>query len=377
MNKFKSVFLVFLITFCGSTQPQKKATTDSNWTKGDGVAQIYQQDNALARDRALREAKKDAVARKLGEMITSKSVVDSGVWVKGEVVAKSEGLVKDYQVLSERAGSDSYFISINAYVTESAVSNMVESLLSDWEKPVIFPIIDETITGTSKNKYDNSTIGAMSKFFNEKGFFIQKTSKWQKDLNKNSSYDPGYFMELSEKTTPDFELIFYGTSSCNNAGKVMNSNLLSGQANITLSVVDIHTGMLIASSTHNGAAAHLDINTACNQAIDRALTYVNEDIFKQMLSKWKKEYGNGKVIILEINGNLSYDNLYKLENDLRDNLRGVEDVLEKDIQNKKKVLHVVYKGQTKDFMQELVNKQLSVKLTVESRNGNKVITNTK
>jgi len=360
------LFLLSLQPGCESTQEKES----SGWIRGEGMAQIYQNDLSLAKDRAIRAAKKDAIARKLGEMIESKSIIDSGVWVKGEISAKAEGLVKEYKIKSERSQDGIYYITISAYVEPADLKNSVESMLQQWEKPVILAIISESFDSKKNGLYDNSTISSISQYYLEKGFSVNRKSSWQKRLSHPVEIED--VMDLSNTYSPDFDLLVFGNTNCENNGNIMDSKLISAQIDLSISILDVNTGDLIATRQAHAAAAHINFSTACRTAIEKAVTSIQDNLFSQMVQKWKKEYASGKTIVLEIKGALDYDSTYRLENEIKNSFRGVVDLFEKSIQPSRKILHIVYTGQTRDFMEELKHKRLSVKLTVEKRQGNLV-----
>ena len=113
----------------------------------------------------IRYAKRDAIRRKLGQLIKSKTITESGVWVKGEVVARSEGLVKDYRITSDRQSKDYYAVEILADVNPSDLTDQVQDLLDDWEKPVMFGVVSESFARKKNDPYSNDTLQALEEFF--------------------------------------------------------------------------------------------------------------------------------------------------------------------------------------------------------------------
>ena len=368
------LFIIFL-NYCSSGSRQRVSYSNhvKNWIKGEGIAQIYQDDISLAKDRALRKAKKDAVKRKLGELIKSKTVTDSGVWVKGEVSARSEGLVKNYIIFFERRKGDVYEVSIKAHIIESAIKERVEELISEWERPIIYTIVEEKFDRSRNNPYDNTTTQEFTEYFLKQGFVINKTSNWDKSLSSPITISKVSKLTKLNKAL-DFDLLLFGSTKCKNLGKIIKSSkLLSSQVDINLTLFDINTKSIIATSKSHSAAAHISFDTACINATSKAMKSINSSIFNQMLKKWDKEYSRGKLFILELKGNYSYKNLYDLENDLREKIRGSVDVIEKSYSKYKSILHIIYQGQGKDLAQELVNKNLILPLKILKRSGRKFL----
>ena len=308
MAKFLPVLLLLLLMSIDCRSADKKAVgvnkdATQGWTKGKGIAQIYQNDIALAKDRALRAAKRDAIRRKLGELIRSKTVTDSGIWVKGEVSANTEGLVKDYKITSENQLSQIYKINILADVYESDLIDMVENLLKDWEKPVMFGIITEVIQSAKKEEspYFNNALQGLEKYFLEKGFILNKTSNFQKFLKPPVQITKISKLLSQKGIEVDFDLLVFGSSKCQSGGKVkykgFQSDFVSSQVTAAVSVFDVHTKRLVASASGREAFPHLDFITGCAEAFSKKLMpKLGHDLFGQLIKKWKKEYGNGRPL---------------------------------------------------------------------------------
>ncbi len=375
-----NVPILFILVYsnCQTTKKKDSSNNDisKNWVKGKGRAQIYQNDVSHAKDRAIRDAKKDAIRRKLGDLIKSKTITESGVWLKGEISAKTEGLVKDYKLTSEIQSSELYKVEIMADVYESDLVDQVDSLLSDWESPVLFFIVKEKYAGKSHSHYDNDTTQALSEFFINKKFIINKTSKWQSllkppvKINKISKL-------ISKNISVDFDLLVFGDTECSNSGKVKLggsvTNMTSAQISSNISIFDIHTQRLIASASVRKPNAHIDFKFACKNGIrNKIIPSIAEQLFSQMLVKWGKEYGSGKAILLNISGKFSYEKLYQFKIDLGNEVRGVVDVIERSFKPNKAMFEVIYNGKVEDFVEEISNKELTFRLKIINKSGRRL-----
>ena len=376
-----AVLMGLTIIYCKSSSNRNKNNVDAvigadtggeaGWTYGEGIAQIYQGDKSLARDRALRAAKKDAVKRQLGAMISGKTVTEASMWISGQLTSKFSGLVKQHSITNESVVRDIYKVKIKAYVEPHELKSAVEELLNDWDRPVIFAIVSEKIIKNKQDPYSNTTTNNLSEYFIDKSFALNKTSKLQTKIKAPVSTRK--ITGLIEKTDADFDLLLFGSTKCKSAGNVMNSKLISGQVDINLSLFDVATKRLIASTSKHGASVALTAESACRGAIKKVSKQMGDKLFSQMLKKWKKEYGQGKSILLTVKGIQEYKSLYNLENDIRDQLRGVVDVVEKSYRLGRAELTIIYHGQTKDLAQELVNKKLKPALTLVSKRGRKIV----
>ena len=372
-------FFFFCLFFCKTTSKFVNNSNSLHWVKGEGKAQIYQNDIAFAKDRALRDAKKDAISRKLGDLIRSRTITESGVWVKGEISSQTEGLVKDYTIISEVNEGELLRVHILADVYESNLISQVEKLLSDWEKPVLFSIIQEQYSKDKHEVYDNDTTQTVSSYFLNKGFDVNKTSTWQSKLKL--PVDSTEISSLIAKNTfVDFDLLVFGNVLCTDSGKVkvngIQSDFNSAQITMTLSIFDIHTQRVVATSALQKPNAHTSFDTACKLGIAEKIgPELLDNLFNQMIHKWGKEYGSGRSIFMELTGNFTYKQIYELKIAITNELRGVVDVIERHFDTHKTILEVIYTGKVADLTEEILNKNLGYKLTFKSKQGSKLYLN--
>ena len=82
----------------------------------EGVASLqYSED--VARDRALKDALRNAVERAMGTFISSSTIVENYRLIEDRILSKSEGYVKSYRILSEEKKDGLYRIRILAQVS--------------------------------------------------------------------------------------------------------------------------------------------------------------------------------------------------------------------------------------------------------------------
>ena len=86
------------------TNQLPKKQTNANRGQETGYATIFDNDTALARDRATDDAKSKLVVKILGENISGSSLMENYELVSNIVEAKSYGLVKNVQHYQKMAG---------------------------------------------------------------------------------------------------------------------------------------------------------------------------------------------------------------------------------------------------------------------------------
>ena len=154
----------------------------------------------------------------------------------------------------------------------------------------------------------------------------------------------------------------------------MTSDLISAQVNVSVSIFDIYTQRLIATASERAAYPHIQFETGCSQGIaQKAVPRLGKKLFQKMLKKGSREYGSGKSIFVDLAGELAYKSLYDFQLILRNEIRGVVDVIERQVSPKKNSLEVIYQGKVKDFIEEILNKETNLSLKLRSKSARKLL----
>ena len=373
--KYLLYIILSVFLFCKTVnQATVVSNSKRNWVKGEGRSQIYQNDLAHAKDRALRDAKKDAISRKLGDLVSSHTIVESGIWIKGEVSSKTEGLVDDYSIVSEMVEGDIVHIDILAHVKESLLVSQVNTMLADWEKPVLLTIVEERYGNDIHNNATNYTTIELNSYFLQKGFDVQDETSLQSTFPKKNT---STILNWLENNNSNFDLLLFGTVVCSNKGPlILNGSptvLQSVDISFSLSLVDVHTHRLISSQNYLKPNVHNSFEVACKNGIrDKSIPEVAPLIFSDMVSKWGREYGSGQSILIELTGTFNYPQIYKLQTDISNEVRGVINIIERSFETTKVVWEVIYRGKVSDFTEELLNKEFDSKLSFKSKQATRL-----
>ena len=76
--------------------------------------------------------------------------------------------------------------------------------------------------------------------------------------------------------------------------------------------------------------------------------------------------------LLEIKGNIPYKKLYDFQIVLRNEVRGVVDIIERNFAKGIVSLEIIYEGKSIDFVEEIMNKKLPIALKVISKSGRRL-----
>ncbi len=364
--------LIIIFFACKTPSSLQKNVVSSMPVVAWGVAQIYQGDIAHAKERALMDAKKNIVKKKLGSLIESKTVIDSGVWLKGKLSSKSEGLVKDYNILEKYMNNSIYKIQISAQVYEIDILHEIEDLLLEGGNPSVFIEILSTALEHQKEKPDDILTTKLGDLFLKKGFNIKANTHLSKIISSSTQLKK--ILEIIKKYDTDFDILVFGVVSCfpekvKYKKKYMN-NIRSVQIQGNISVVDIHTNDLITSFSVRQTHANFSKKLACKEGMhERYIQDGFNSIFTSILQKWRQSYANGRKMVIKLSGQFNYKQLYELKKIMTNEIRGVVNIIERSFTTNQALWEIIYQGNTKDLIEEIINKKFSMSISVKKIKG--------
>ena len=112
----------------------------------EGVAAIVKDDIAMARDRAIDDAKRKAVEMVAGSRVQAESITQNYQLVEDRIYARASGFVKQYRILAEHRDQGVYRVRLKAEVDgKSLVEDL--SLILKTRPRVIVMIAEQTSGG--------------------------------------------------------------------------------------------------------------------------------------------------------------------------------------------------------------------------------------
>lgn len=373
MNSVKSLRLrlttaaitlvVFFSTACKSST--EKPATEPGWVEVTGVAVIKNGNLGLAKDEALKDAKRVAVQEVLGSLVSARSDVKNFELVRQTVTSKSEGLIEKFSILSSAAVSDSeYQVRIKAKVSETLVNQTIEELLASQGKPRMMVILEETFnTKPDNNKVAQTELEAQ---FIAQGFPFVDRATVERILSKNrkkiaAALGGNNTAARELGVDAGAEIILVGNSRVKEAGKVAGSQLISVQADLNVRVIDINTGKILTAAQEHGAYPHINPESGGVMAVKRAVTPLREKLVADIVKLW--DINRANTIALLVTG-LDYEKLMVLRGELIEKVRGVRAVNPKGSSGKVAKLEIEFEGSSFDLADRLVTSGLSIKLKI-------------
>jgi hypothetical protein len=397
-----SFILLTVFVSCGggkSVKDDKKSTakqTNANRSQETGYATIFDDDTALARDRATDDAKSKLVLKILGETISGTSLMENYELVSNIVEAKSYGLVKNVSIIKKWQEGTEYFVTIEGTVEASVVEDAVEDALNRYGRPKFMVLVKETFNGKENLPGFTETEMLVQEIMGNTGFqfvdaamtqelMTKEKAKMQKAVSGSVSEDVQDLL-LSDAGA---EVIIVGTAETKAQGAATLKNLgatemKSRSAIIRIKAIDVYTGDILASTSKQAPGLHIEDETASKKAIESALKQIlgKQDengkfqpaqFMDTIIRKFVKA-ANGREIKILISG-LSAAELKDFKDQISNRVRGVKQVIEKGRDGRAARLEVIFAGKTNDFEDELSAKasNMGYEINVTSSRPNKLI----
>lgn len=401
-----SFILLTAFVSCGggkSVKDDKKSSSakeqNSNTGQATGYATIFDNDKALARDRAIDDAKNKLVSKILGDTISGSTLVQDFQLVSSLVEAKSYGLVKRDKVIEEKQDDNTYIVTIEGTVETAAVEDAIEAALNTYGKPKFMVLIKENFNGKDNLPGFTETEMLVQEIMGNTGFQFVDAQTTQEMMKK----DKAKMQKAAAGTVSDdvqdllladagAEVIIVGTAETKEQGAKTLQNLgatemKSRSAIIRIKAIDVYTGTILASTSKQAPGLHIESETASKKAIEATLKQIlgkQEDgkfqpaQFMDTIIRGFIKAANAREIKLLITG-LGGPELISFRNEVSQRIRGVKKIEEKGREGKASKLEITFAGKTNDFEQELTKKadDLGFKIEVKSSRPNKLILNAK
>ncbi len=338
-------------------------------TEVEGVAAVVNNDIAMARDKAIDDAKRKAVEQIAGTHVSAQSITENFQLVEDRVYSKASGFVRNYKILSEFKDEGVYRVKINATVDDKAIADNLSMIFKT--KPRVIVMIAEQNIGSKGFSYWWGSSGYVSNMD-----LMQTTliSKWQPLGFK--FVDPGMLSdklqvrgamrkpELNNKAalsigrSADADVAIVGKVLVTDAGPVMKDmKMHSYHAVGTLRIINVDTGEIIAVADDTGVGQHITPNIGGRAAIKGLAAKIADKLQKQIMAKWTAEAASARSLELVVNGVRNTKMLKAMTKVIREEVRGVESAKIRRRRGKKAYLSIRVRATANEFGQDLESKK--------------------
>lgn len=336
----------------------------------------------LTKDAAIEQAKRDAVETGLGAYISSETVV-TATSLSDNIYSKASGFVKTFEIVTEKRTPDDMFeITIKAQVTNILDQVMADeaafqTLLNSMNRPrLLFLFRENNLIDNVPTDFAETTL--LGHFY-DKGFDVV-----DRQLVAAMKGEPDYEQALAGNvsaaaqiaTQLGAEIIVLGTAKISSAGKILNSPMYSGQADINGKIIRADTGEILAVVPQaRGKKPHISESTAGINAVNEAATKLGRDIMRQLIEKWSTRQANF-VKVFVILKNADFGSYMMFESFLQaQTVPGIRNAYAKSLNDGVAEYEVEFEGKAKDLAMGLTRTApdgLAFKVTGLS--GNRITT---
>lgn len=339
-----------------------------------GQAAIFGGDTAAARDKAIDDALRKAVEQAVGTMVSSETVTQNFQLLSDKIFSKSRGYVRNYKIVSEGQDSGAYVVKVEAEVSSGNLQNDVQGILQVLKAknmPRVLVMIAEQQVGASgtsawwQDKGFSTSLDAVENSFMNawlpKGVKFVDRQALQGKIKVGpaitSTADPSADAIKEFGTASGADVVIVGKAVASVAGSIMGSQLQSVRAEISLRVISVDNGNIIATATRSEAVSHVNPPTGGTLALKKAGEAAAGELLEKILATWEAEVAGPSTIQLVIHNVKAAKDLRVLAQTLREQVRGVQEVRQRSYKKKVAELEVELKGSAQDLAEELQDKK--------------------
>lgn len=344
----------------------------------EGTAALTEAGTAdIARDHAIKDALRKAVEQGVGTYINSESRVQNFQLLSDRIYSQASGYVSSYKVLSESQEGGMYRVAIRAKVKLDRLQDDLSAigiLVEEQGRPRIMVVVKElanpddiTIDDAlmSQQMLETMILDA----FQSKGFPVVDAATVETNLKKDQlklilDGDTRAAQLLGMKAGA--EVIITGTAQRSSERKaVPYSGAVTDFYKLKISARAINT----ATAAVMGASAFarevpFSEDEARRQTADSAATKLMNDI----LGGWKK-HSNA----VEIHAtNADYAKVLKLKSEILSKVRGVTNVVQRDLTGTTALLEVVSESSPQEVLDDLGTKKFTVPFEIKGFENNRI-----
>ncbi|MBD3240076.1 MAG: hypothetical protein GF331_05780 [Chitinivibrionales bacterium] len=299
------------------------AQSDDIVAEGQGIGANKQE--------ALMAAKRDAVEKGIGMILLSQTEIENFMVKRDQIVTKTIGAVKSYDVLKEGAAADgSYEMHIKAVLSRKTMRDDLAAfhiLIESMDKPRVMVIITENNVG-NEEPTNSSAETAIIGFLRDPYEFdivdpniaadIKRSQQKMADLAGDAKAAAAIGAKYGA------EVILVGTAVSREAKNLSQSlgGMVSVQADVTLKAINCSSNRIIATSSGHGAQVHISPNTAGNEAIKKGAVKAATELLDAIIKEWQNQLNNGITIRLVIKG----VGTYRLKNNVMHTISSIGNI---------------------------------------------------
>ena len=327
----------------------------------------------IARDQAIDDALRKAVEQGVGAYIDAETRVNNYQLISDNIYSRTHGYVSSYRIIDESRDGDLYRVVIRAVVRTDDIEDDLAAigiLLARQGRPRIMAVIRE-LSDPDQLEEVSSLMGAsmfetaVLDHFREKGFPVVDAATVQEILEKEQLR---LILQGDDRTAAllgleaGAEIIITGTALHREHSRVIGGSLRAvHQYQVSTRAVNTRTGSMLA-----GSALTVELPFSENQARTRAADSTGIYLESAILDGWLSNE-NTTVIVAT---NADFQKVLKLSSDIRNGVRGVTDVVTRDLTGSRATIEIVSETPSSEVLEDM--SAIEAGFTVTGFSGNRV-----
>jgi hypothetical protein len=181
-HKGRGILLIsalLLIVGCASNRLRVGKSAEGEVVEAEGLAPYNAKDLIATKRASLTDAQRTAVEKAVGTYITARTRVDKAVAIENNILARSEGYVKKYEILKESIEGDLYKTRIRALVAMSTLESDLKnfSIIEPYgsKKIKLTVAVEESVDSNPTDSV--AAQNAFQKSFIDRGYIILGAEK--------------------------------------------------------------------------------------------------------------------------------------------------------------------------------------------------------
>jgi hypothetical protein len=338
------------------------------WAQGDevrtvtaeGVGAILAGDVASARDRAIKDAQRNAVELTVGVLIDAETINHNYTIIKDEIYARSAGYVQDHKILDEWQEAGLLRIIIQARVTAAPLQRDLDRVIEGVDRPRILFMVSQQDMGEKISKAWWKGTAEMGRLVAEATLqqgFIDKhflvVDHVLEEMGEAAPLKPSDSQATAIGRDYDAEVVILGRAVVKDAGPIEGFELHSCRAEISVRAIQVDNGHVLASDNASAVAPHIDSLAGAHVALKKASEKLASALVPKIIEKWVKPTLIVTVDVVDIT---RYADFVRFKGVLKEQVYGVDNVYQRDFKINKANLEVSYRGTAQDLADELALK---------------------
>lgn len=379
--------LVLATVVAAQSRQDSSAAADEQVVLVSGYGAIIGGDEAKARDDALANALRNAVEQVAGTLVESEVLVKNYQTMEDRVYSQTTGYVRSYKILKQHRKDATLFeTTISAVVRRGRLKDDLKALgliMRRKGKPRLMVLIDEKNMDTHYfyTNYDlNTTRTTLQQTLMEKGFNFVDPAVIRNALKRDAASAAVEGNEAAARKIAlerGAEVLILGKAiaqaNTGRPGVMRRTGFYSCMATINLRAVRADDGRILASTSQQAVAAHINPIAGGTRALKKAAVLAADDLANRIAAVWQQDIYSGTTIKLRILNVVSYAELTQLKRRLEAQIRGIQKIFQREFSGQTALWEINLKGSASQFAEELATKDFTpIKIKVMEVSQNTV-----